>query len=423
MEFKKKKLTNGLNLIGEVNKSAKSAAVGFFVKTGARDEPEQVNGVSHFLEHMLFKGTERLSALEVNEAFDRTGTEFNAATSEENTVFFAKVLPEYLIEVTKLWIELMRPALRDEDFDVEKNVIKEEIAMYKDLPSFDVMDRCRSLHFDGHPCGNSVLGSEESVGNLTAEQMRGYFARRYAPNNMVLACAGNFDWGQICSIVEESCSKWQKQAVGRKLEHCPGSKKKKRFEKPNLAREHICLMSPGVPAQDPRRFAALLLAAIVGDDVGSRFFWELVDKALAEAAAMQFGAMDGTGVFHSYIRCSSENVTEVLDTIKGIFGSLSKNGITKDELKKAKNKMLSALVIKNELPMGRLLDLGFNWIYLEQYRTIEDDISAIRAVTVDDVHSLMEQFNLGDFTQLSIGPAQDRGQRTEDRGQKTEDRF
>jgi len=206
--------------------------------------------------------------------------------------------------------------------------------------------------------------------------------------------------------VEEACSKWQRQDVTREVEDCSGSKKKKRVEKANLAREHICLMSPGVPAQDARRFAASLLGVIVGDDVGSRFFWELVDKALAEAATMQFGAMDGTGVFHSYIRCSSENVPEVLDTIKGIFGNLSKSGITKDELKKAKNKILSALVIKNELPMGRLIDLGFNWMYLEQYRTIEDDVSDIKAVAADDINSLIEQLNPGDFTQLSIGPEQ-----------------
>ena len=406
MEFKKKELANGLVIIGEVNKTAKSAAVGFFVKTGSRDETKEINGVSHYLEHMLFKGTEKLSAFEVNEAFDRTGAQFNAFTSEENTVFYAAVLPEYLVEVTGLWIELMRPSLRDEDFNIEKNVIKEEIAMYKDLPSFDVMDRCRSLHFDGHPCGNSVLGSEESIDNLTAEQMRAYFTRRYAPNNMVLTFVGNFNWEQVCCAAESSCGKWQKQPCTRKLEDYRGSKKKTRVEKSNLAREHICLMSPAVSAQDPRRFAASLLAIIVGDDIGSRFFWELVDKALAETATMQFGSMDGTGAFYSYIQCSSENVGKVLDTVKNIFRSLSKSGITEDELKKAKNKILSALVIKNELPMGRLVDLGFNWTYSQQYRTIDDDISAIKDVTVDEVDSLIKQFNPGDFTQFSIGPAQ-----------------
>jgi len=405
MEFNKKILSNGLVIIGEPNESAKSAAVGFFVKTGSRDETRQVSGASHFLEHMLFKGTEKLNWSDVNEAFDRTGAQFNASTSEENTVYYAAVLPEYLAEVTGLWTELMRPALRKEDFNLEKNVIKQEIAMYKDQPSFDVMERCKNLYFDEHPCGNSVLGSEESIDNLTSEQMRAYFASRYAPNNMVLACAGNFDWEQICTIAEKSCGKWQRKDVGRTLKPCQDGRKKNSIEKSNLTCEHICLMSAGVPYQDPRRFAASVLATIIGDDVGSRFFWELVDKAIAEAAAMQFGAMDGTGVFQSYIRCSKENAAKVLDVVEGIFHSLAESGVTEDELKKAKNKILTALVIKNELPMGRLVDLGFNWIYLQEYRNIEDDINAIKGVTTDDVNSLIKQFEPGNFAQFSIGPA------------------
>ena len=406
MEFQQETFENGLCLIGEINKAAKSAAVGFFVKTGSRDETPQINGVSHFLEHMLFKGTERLNTFEVNEAFDRTGAQFNAGTSEENTVYYAAVLPEYLQEVTGLWIEVMKPAIRDNDFALEKNVIKEEIAMYKDTPSFDVVEKCRSLHFDGHPCGNNVLGSEESISNLTAAQMKGYFTGRYAPNNMVLAFAGNLDWNKIRSLARTHCSRWQMQPVTRNLQDFSGSKKKQRLEKANLTCEHICLMSAGVSAQDKMRFAASLLATIVGDDVGSRFFWELVDKALVETATMQFGAMDGTGVFCSYICCRSENVSKVADIVKNIFYGLSHDGVTEDELRKAKNKILSALVIKNELPMGRLIDVGFNWMYLKQYRTIEDDVNAVKTVTVDDIHSLIRQFNPGDFTQFSIGPAQ-----------------
>ena len=405
MEFKTKTLSNGLVIVGEVNKSAKSAAVGFFVKTGSRDETEQINGVSHFLEHMLFKGTEKLSAFEVNQAFDQTGAQFNAFTSEENTVYYAAVLPEYLIDVTRLWIELMRPALRDEDFSLEKNVIKEEIAMYKDLPSFDVMDRCRKLHFGGHPCGNSVLGTEKSIDGMNAEQMRSYFCSRYSPNNMVVACAGNFDWEQICSAIEPACGQWSKEDADRELEDSAGSKKKERLEKANMALEHICLMSAGVPAQDRRRFAASLLAVIIGDDVGSRFFWELVDKALAEAASMQFGAMDGTGAFYSYIRCGSDNVPKVLDVVAKVFKDVEESGITQDELTKAKNKLLSALVIKNELPMGRLIDLGSNWTYLHEYRPVAQDVEDIKSVTAEQVNSLIKQLKPGDFTQLSIGPA------------------
>jgi predicted Zn-dependent peptidase len=124
---------------------------------------------------------------------------------------------------------------------------------------------------------------------------------------------------------------------------------------------------------------------------------------------MQFGPMDGTGAFYSYIRCSADNVAKVLDTVSGIFQSLSRDGITEDELSKAKNKVLSSLVLKNELPMGRLGDLGSNWLYLEKYRTVEEDVKAIKAVTIDDVNVLIEQFRPGDFTQLSIGPPENNG--------------
>jgi predicted Zn-dependent peptidase len=404
MEFKHKKLSNGLVLIGEINPPAKSAAVGFFVRTGARDETLEVNGVSHFLEHMLFKGNDKLSALEVNEAFDSRGAQFNAFTSEEQTVFYAAVLPEYLIEIADLWARLMRPALRDDDFDIEKNVIKEEIAMYQDTPTFDVIDRCRNLHFGAHCCGQSVLGTVESIDALTAGQMREYFARRYAPNNMVVACTGSFDWDRFCETVEAVAGKWPAQEVGRELTHFEGTKQKARAEKINVKREHICLMHTGVSAQDPRRFAASLLGMIVGDDYGSRFYWELVDKALAEEASMQFNPMDGTGMFYAYLRCATANSGKVMGIVEGIFRDLAAHGVTEEELAKAQNKVLSALVLKNEIPMGRLVDLGFNWMYSGEYRSIEQDVEAIKAVTVQDVNSLIRQIDLSSFTAYSLGP-------------------
>ncbi|MGD0077876.1 MAG: pitrilysin family protein [Sedimentisphaerales bacterium] len=405
MEFKIHKLSNGLTIIGELNKSAKSAAVGFFVRTGARDETMQINGVSHFLEHMVFKGTEKLSALAVNEEFDKTGAQYNAFTSEENTVFWAAVLPEFLAEITQLWVELMRPALRTDDFNIEKHVIKEEIAMYQDQPNYDVYDRCRSLYFGGHPCGHSVLGSAESIDAMTADQMREYFNSRYAPNNMVACIAGNFDWNKIRDIIEKGCSKWEKRDTPRQLTDTRGTQEKQRLEKANLVREHIALMSPSVSAEDPRRFAASLLSMVVGDDVGSRFFWELVDKAIAETASMEFSAMDGTGANYTYVRCSSANADKSIEIINRIFADLAKTGITEDELVKAKNKVLSALVIKNEIPMGRLVDLGFNWTYLREYRNIEQEVSAIKAVTVAEVNALLKDYPLSPYAQYSLAPA------------------
>jgi predicted Zn-dependent peptidase len=406
MEFKKHILDNGLAVIGEVNKFAKSAAVGFFVKTGSRDETKQLSGVSHFLEHMLFKGTDKLGTLEVNEAFDRLGAQYNASTGEENTIYYAAVLPEYLPDVMQLWAELMRPALRDDDFNMEKNVIKEEIAMYEDTPSFEVIDKGRSLHFESHPCGNSVLGTRESIDALAVKQMHDYFTSRYPPNNMTIALAGNFDWNRMSEITARHCDTWpRRDGVQRQTTDYTGSFKTERMEKKNLNREHVCLVSPAVPMQDARRFAAHLLAEIIGDSVGSRYFWALVDKALAETATMQCEPMDGTGAFYSYIQCSSENLHKVFETLKTIFDDLEANGITQAELAAARNKTLSTMVLKNELPMGRLVSLGFDWVYLGQYRSVEQDVADVKAVTVDDVNSLIRQLNPGRFTKFTLGPA------------------
>ena len=404
MKFEHRQLDNGLTIIGEVNPLAQSAAIGFFVRTGARDETAQINGVSHFLEHMMFKGTETLSALEVNEAFDRLGAKFNAFTSEENTVYYAAVLPEYLMDVADLWMQLMRPSLRDDDFNIEKNVILEEIAMYKDLPQFEVMDQARALHFGQHPCGNSVLGTNESITALTADQMRGYFSQRYAPNNIVLACCGNFDFDALCQKAEQNCSGWKSMETSRKLEDYKGSFQNKHIQNKNLVRQHICLLSPSLSMQDPLRYAASILAMIIGDDSGSRYYWGLTEPALAEIASMQCESMDGTGVYYSYICCDPNKTQTVLDTVQTLLGEIEKDGVSQEEIETAKNKMLSALTIKCEQPMGRLVSLGFNWVYNHQYHSVQQDIDAIKTVTASDVFGLIKKMTPGKFTMLSLGP-------------------
>ncbi|MEJ5258773.1 MAG: pitrilysin family protein [Anaerohalosphaeraceae bacterium] len=404
MQFQHVQLKNGLTVIGEINPSAQSAAVGFFVRTGSRDESPSISGVSHFLEHMLFKGTQDLSSVEVNEAFDRLGAKFNAFTSEENTVYYAAVLPEYFSAAVELWCRLMRPALRTDDFNVEKKVILEEIAMYKDLPDFQVIDQARQLHFGSHPCANSVLGTEETIGNLTAEQMRDYFSRRYAPNNLVAACCGRFDFDQTCRLIERLCSAWEPMEAGRNLSYFGGTGLQKRQTKAGLTCEHICLMSPSVSMQDPRRFVASLLSVIIGDSSGSRFFWALVDPAVADTAVMHCEAMDGVGILSSYIRCPAENRQKALQIVRNIFDELKQNGVSQNELTAAKNKVLSAITLEAERPMGRLVSLGFNWIYLKSYRPVSEDVQAVKSVTVDQINQFIRDYPLDKFTQVSIGP-------------------
>ncbi len=274
--------------------------------------------------------------------------------------------------------------------------------MYQDLPQFDVIDECRSLHFGEHPCGNSVLGTVESIDELKAEQMREYFNNRYAPDNIVAACCGKVDFDKICKVIENQCGNWQSKKPGRELSDFTGTLASKTKPKANLSQDHICMISPAVSAQDKRRFAASLMATITGDSTGSRYFWALVDTALAETAWMQCDTMDGTGAYFTYLKCPKENYDKVRKKVAEVLDELVEKGVTQSELDSARNKILSAVTIKCETPMGRLLNLGINWQYLGQYRRVEDDIADIKAVTVEDINSIISEYKPNKFSEFVL---------------------
>src|SRR5690606_37200805 len=189
LRFDSVTLPNGLRIIGEHNPAAASVAAGYIVQAGSRDEVPAVSGVSHFLEHMAFKGNDAYSPEDINRVFDELGAQYNAYTSHERTVYYGPVLPERLPAMLELLSVLMRPVLRQSDFDVEKKVILEEIAMYEDRPSFRVFDLSSEPYWRGHPLGNSILGSSASITDLRMDQMSAYHSERYAPGNLLLVLA------------------------------------------------------------------------------------------------------------------------------------------------------------------------------------------------------------------------------------------
>src|SRR6516225_2576096 len=205
MPFHSHLLANGLQIIGETSPSARSTALGFFVRTGARDETPEICGVTHYLEHMVFKGTPRRTALDVNRDFDKIGADYNAFTSEENTVFYAAILPEYLPQAVDVLADILRPSLRNDDFDMEKNVIIEEIGMYEDQPMWSAYDHAKRAYFAGHPLANSILGSVKSIKALKRDQMHAYFKRRYVAPNITVVAAGRFPWKQLVALVDKQC--------------------------------------------------------------------------------------------------------------------------------------------------------------------------------------------------------------------------
>ena len=217
MQFRNEKLANGLEVIAEVNPEAFSLSLGYFVKTGSRDESPKMAGVSHFLEHMMFKGTARRTAEDVNQELDDLGSQSNAYTSEEQTVYYMSILPEFQHASLDLLSDMMRPALRDEDFQTERQVILEEIAMYDDQPPYGAMERAMEGFFRDHPLARRVLGTRETVSELEPEAMRAYHQARYAPDNLTLVASGAVDFEQLLKSAEALTKKWVPSQAKRQL--------------------------------------------------------------------------------------------------------------------------------------------------------------------------------------------------------------
>jgi predicted Zn-dependent peptidase len=404
LQFHEARLANGLQIIAEQSPAMHSVAVGFFVRTGSRDETDEISGVSHFLEHMIFKGTARHSADDVNRVFDEVGAKYNASTSEEVTLFYAVVLPEYLPKAFDLLADIIRPALRQEDFDMEKKVILEEIGMYDDQPTYAAYENLMRAHFAGHPLGRSVLGTNESIGALRCEQMRAYHQSRYASGNIVVAAAGKFEWPELLAEAQECCADWPAGGGHRKTAEARPAGGIAQITKSSSLLQHIMHMAPAPPASSPLRYAADVLTVIVGDDSGSRMFWELVDPGFAETAELGFNEFDGSGSYMGYISCPPEEARPNVERIRAIYEDVNKNGVTEVELAQAKSKIASRIVLRSERPMGRLSSLGHNWVARDDYQRVEDDLAVLRGLSLADIRRLIDEYPLTQLTTSTVGP-------------------
>ena len=390
MEFQHTKLENGLTVIGEHNPQAKSVAVGYFVKTGSRDETPEVSGVSHFLEHMMFKGSDTISGDEINTEFDEVGAKYNAFTNEELTAYHGAVLPEFQPRLVKLLTTMMRPALRNTDFDVEKKVILEEIEMYKDRPSFMVFDELRPTYFGQHPLGNSVLGTSQSITNLSRDAMFEYFARRYAPNNLVLGVAGNYDWDALLSQVGEMTSTWTPAVTGRTQPVFIPTSTVKTINSSKINRAHIALMTPGFSSINPQRYAAGVLGWIIGDGENSRLYWALVDNGLCDEASFDHTSEEGLGHFGGYISTDPERAKEALEVFKGVLKDAQQNGVTTAELERAKRKVAVSIVLRAETPYSRLFSMSMEYLDTHEYKPLSEVVKTVQSVTLEEVNAILE---------------------------------
>lgn len=404
IEFHHQRLANGLQVIGETNAGAKSVALGFFVKTGARDESPELAGVSHFLEHMVFKGTPRRTSLDVNREFDAIGANHNAYTSEENTVFYASVLPEYLPQAVDILADILRPSLRTDDFDMEKKVILEEISMYEDQPMWSAYDASKSLFFQKHPLGNRVLGTNETISALTSQQMRDYFNARYVASNISVVAAGQFDFPKLFKLVEERCAAWENGPTPRDV---PAAGSPSEFQvicKEKVTQEHVMFWMGGPPASSELRYAAEVLAGAIGDDTGSRLYWSLIDPGYADSVDFSYHEYQGAGAYLGYCGGDPDQAAANLKRYLDVLREVQRDGITEKEMNLARAKLASRVIRGNERPMGRMGSVSFNWHYLNEYRTADDELASIDSVTLKSIRTLLDTYPIDKPTVLAYGP-------------------
>jgi predicted Zn-dependent peptidase len=406
MQFRHEQLDNGLDVIAEVNPSAATCAAGFFVRTGSRDESAEISGVSHFLEHMAFKGSQRRTAEEVNRGFDEIGADYNASTSEENTIFYGAVLPEFQPRLLDLLTDLIDPALRQEDFDVEKGVILDEIAVYDDQPNHRIYDRLMEATFAAHPLGQSILGTTESIGALTREQMLAYLRRRYAPGNITLVATGNIDFDALLDAARRHCGHWPERSTGRTFPPAEPPDARRCHVEDHLQRQHVGLASLAPAFQDDDRFAAQVFATILGDSVGSRLFYALIETAIAEWVHTFCNAMDRAGAMMTLLSCDPDQAGRALEIIGEQIDTLVADGPSEAELTAARNKIATGATISGELPLGRLSALGYEWLYNRRHAPLAETVERILSVTLDDVLRLAESYPPDRCAVVGIGPAE-----------------
>jgi predicted Zn-dependent peptidase len=401
------RLSNGLQIVGQPMPDFESVAVSYYVRTGSRDEYDPaIAGVSHFLEHMVFKGTATLDWQQITLEFNKIGAELNAFTSHESTVYFARILGEYLDRAVELLSDMMYPRLAESDFETEKEVIINEIARSEDQPYNTTYRRMMQTYFGDHPLGHDVLGSRESIRNMRIEQMRDYWQRRYAANNLILSVAGNFNWEHIVELAERYCANWRTGDASRDSSHYePAYAINNVMVDKKLKQQIMIIGMPSVDVRDHDYYAAMLGGSILGDSDGSRLYWNIHQRGLAESASAGLWAMEGTGIMLMEANSTPEDAPRVLKLLRAELDNLLDDGIHEDELRRAKDKLISGIVLSSESTFSRMRSLASDWVTEGRLISVEEEIERVEKVTADDVMRALHRFPMREKQVLTaLGP-------------------
>jgi predicted Zn-dependent peptidase len=411
-EYVLSELDSGERLITERVTSVRSVALGFWIGSGSRDEPDPKAGVSHFIEHLLFKGTRSYDARQIAEVFDEMGGELNAATSREHTVVYARVPDRHLEDALDVMADMVfSPTFAD--VDSEREVVLEEIAMVEDAPQDLVHDLLAEAVFAGHPLGRPVIGRADVISSISRRALASYHRGAYVSGNIVLAAAGNLDHERVVALLERA-ARQRVEPPARKTkvrpplvrEPAPGV----RFLRKDTEQFHVCVGSLGIARSDRRRFAASLLDAILGGSASSRLFQEIREKRGMAYSVYSFASQyTDTGLVGIYVGTREENLAACLEIVAEQIVDIAGGNLQERELERAKENLKGRIALSMESTSNRMSRLGRSLITDTELLTLDRiiaEIDAVDAVAVSELAAVL--LESARISAAGIGPDEER---------------
>ena len=417
MTIRTDRTSSGLTVVTEAMAEARSVCIGFWVGTGSRDESSDRAGSSHFLEHLLFKGTEERSAASIAEAVDEVGGDFNAFTTKEYTSFYIRLLAEDVDLGLDILSDIMwRPALRAPDLDAERQVILDEILMHADEPADEAAEQSSAILYPDHPLGREVLGSVASVSDMTAERIRDFFDEHYLPGNMVVAVAGHLDHEAVVAGLD------LRSGVGRGGETPvrlgpDGRVTPLAVTRRSTEQAHVVLAARSVERSHPSRYALAVLNHVLGGGLSSRLFQEIRERrGLAYSVWSERVAYLDTGFLSVGLGTGPEHVAEVLDIVTDELCRLGADGVTERELTIAKGNLRAETLLACEDSGARMSRIGAGMLLHGEVLSVDEVLVRVEALTLEDIHeaarvlvaaprtlSVVGTFNESDFDAAALG--------------------
>lgn len=406
-------LPSGLRILTEAVPATRSVSLGVWVAVGSRDEAPHLAGASHFLEHLLFKGTRRRTALDISAAIEAVGGETNAFTTKEYTCFYARVLDSHASLAIDVVCDLVTSSvLAAPEVETERGVILEEIAMTEDEPSDEVHDLFANLIYGGHPLGRRISGTTGTIASMTRRQIHGFYRRRYRAPSIVVTAAGNLDHTRVVARV-------RKAVAGTVLSGpaaAPAPPRPARVRVPvrtagtlvvpkETEQAHLVVGCPTIGRGDERRFPLGVLNNVLGGGMSSRLFQQIrEERGLAYSTYSYPSLFADTGLFAVYAGCAPGKVEEVLDLVRAVLDDIARHGVTEAELARGKGMLSGSVVLGLEDTASRMTRLGKGELLYERPMTVDELLARVKRVTMAEVNEVAQELLAGPLSVAAIGP-------------------